>query len=268
MESYVKKGIGYITLTLILGTGLLMGGCAGTMAKLQDSFQAQRAYDAGFNQYEAKDYAGAITQFQRALTLDPKFDDAEAQLAWSYYHTQQFLLATRHFRQVILRQPQWAGLYDGLGWSRYRLQRFHLALEAFQQASALDPGNRDAGVGLAFSLFALERYQEALPQLERLCREGEGNGLRNASPDLEQVRSRYAWTLFYLGDYQKAREQFAKAVAARPDWAGLHNGLGWTLLRMGDRKKAGEHFESALRLQPEFTDAKEGLTQVETQVSM
>lgn len=268
MEIYARKGIGFIIVALVLGAGLLLGGCAGTMAMVQESFQAQRAYDAGLSRYQAKDYAGAIAQFQRAVTLDPKFDDAEAQLAWSYYHTEQHLLATRHFRQALVRQPQWPGLYDGLGWSRYRLQRYHLALEAFQQAVALDPSYRDARVGVAYTLFTLERYAEAFPLLDRLTREAEGNGLRNASPDLEQVRSRYAWTLFYFGDYQKARDQFAKAVAARPDWAGLHNGRGWTFLRMGNRQKAGEHFEYALKLQPELADAKEGLAQVETQVRM
>lgn len=268
MKVYARIGAGYIALALMLATGLLLGGCAGTMAKIQDSFQAQRAYDAGLSRYQAKDYAGAITYFQRAVTLDPNFDDAEAQLAWSYYHTEQYLLATRHFRQALVRQPQWLGLYDGLGWSRYRLQRYNLALEAFQHAVALDPSYRDAGVGLAYSLFALERYREALPHLERLTREAEASGLRSASSDLEQVRGRYAWTLYYVGDYQKARGQFAKAVTARPDSAGLHNGLGWTLLRMGDPQKAGEHFEEALKLEPEFADAKEGLTQVEAQVKM
>ncbi|HSB78257.1 MAG TPA: tetratricopeptide repeat protein [Candidatus Methylomirabilis sp.] len=268
MKVHARKWIEYITTALMLATVLLLVGCAGTMARIQDGFQAQRAYDAGLSRYQAKDYAGAITHLEKAVTLDPNYDDAKAQLAWSYYHTGQYLLATRHFRQALVRQPQWPGLYDGLGWSRYRQGRYNLALDAFQHAVALDPSYRDAGVGLAYSLFALERYREALPHLERLTREGEANGLRSASSDLDQVRSRYAWTLFYVGDYPKARDQFAKAVAARPDWAGLHNGFGWTLLRMGDPQKAGEQFEEALKLEPELADAKEGLTQVEAQVKM
>jgi tetratricopeptide (TPR) repeat protein len=268
MGILARKSIGSVAAAFLVGAWLLLGGCAGSMTQIQDGFQAQRAYNAGLERYQVKDYAEAITQFQRAVTLDPQFDDAEARLAWSYYHSEQYAPATRHFRQALLRQPQWPGLYDGLGWSRYRLQRYHLAIDAFQQAMALEPAYRDAAVGLAYSLFALERYREALPHLERLIREGEGNGLRSASSDLEQVRSRYAWTLFYLGDYGKARDEFAKGVAARPDWAGLHNGLGWSFLNLKDRQGAIRHFENALRLQPDFADAKEGLIQVETQVKM
>ncbi|HSB68709.1 MAG TPA: tetratricopeptide repeat protein [Candidatus Methylomirabilis sp.] len=263
MKKRYPTGMGYITVALILGMGLLIGGCAGAMTSLQRSFQAQRAYEAGLSQYKAKDFAAAAQEFRRAVELDPRLDDAEAHLAWSHYHAGEYAMATKHFRQTIARQPEWPGLYDGLGWSRYRLERYQLALEAFQKAVAMDPTYRDAGVGLAYSLFMLKRYREALPHLERLTREGEGNGLRSASTDLEEVRSRYAWTLYYLGDAAKAREQFAKGISAQPNWAGLHNGLGWTLLKLGDRQSAKQHFQHALNLQPELADAEEGLMQAE-----
>jgi Flp pilus assembly protein TadD len=78
---------------------------------------------------------------------------------------------------------------------------------------------------------------------------------------VEEVRSRLAWTLFYLKEYEKAQGQFQKGVAARPDWYGLHNGLGWTYLRLGDRVKARESFQRALQLRPDFADARTGLAQ-------
>jgi tetratricopeptide (TPR) repeat protein len=261
MIGHTWKWMRFLAVTLLLGSGLLTGGCAGTLARVRDDYQAQRIYEAGLSRYKTKDYTGALQQFQRALELDPSFDEAKAHLAWSYYHAGEFIPATKHFRQALLRQPQWAGLHDGLGWSRYRMERYNLALEAFQQAVALDPSYRDADVGVAYTHFALGRYREALPRLERLTRDGEGNALRSASSDLEQVRSRYAWTLFYLGDYGQAREQFRKGIAARPDWAGLRNGMGWTLLQLNDPQRARDHFEYALKLVPDFADAKEGLSQ-------
>jgi len=238
-------------------------GCGTTMAQvstaLQQAYEAQRAYGRGLDRYHAKDYAGAIPYFQRALQLQPSLDDAEAYLAWSYYHSGNYARATFHFRQAIARQPKWEGLYDGLGWSRYRVGRYHLALDAFREALALDPRYRDAGVGYAYSLFELGRYAEALPHLERLTREGEGSMGQSPAADLDEVRSRLAWTLFYLGEYIKARDQFLKGIASRPDWYGLHNGLGWCYLRLGDRAKARASFQRALQLQPNYADAREGL---------
>ncbi len=247
---------------LVLALSVLAGSCstvAQLPATLQAGWQAQRSYEAGLERYNAKDYSGAIQHLQRALDLEPNFDDAEAYLAWSFYYTAQYTEATRHFRQALRRQPKWEGLQDGLGWSRYRLGRYHIALEAFQQALALDPTYRDAAVGLAYSLFELGRYAEALPHLERLTHEGEASPSRRPAPDLENVRSRYAWSLLYVGDFERARDQFAKGIAARPDWYGLYNGLGWTYLKLGDRSRARQSFRRALQLKSDLTDAQEGL---------
>ena len=251
---------------LLLGLAVLFGGCGATTwsqitEKFEGGYRAQRSYEDGLDRYKAKDYPGAITFFERALALEPSFDDAQTYLAWSYYHTGEYAQATRHFRQTIERQPRWEGLYNGLGWSRYRVGRYHLAVEAFREALDLDPRYRDAAVGLAYSLFELGQYAEALPHLERLTKEGEGHAQQTPAKDVEEVRSRFAWTLFYLGQYGKAREQFLKGLAARSDWYGLHNGLGWTYLRLGDRVQARAEFRRVLQLQPDLADAKEGLVQ-------
>lgn len=250
---------------VLLGLGLALVSTGSVIAQAQSttrpqpSSQPRGSYQDGLDRFRAKDYRAAVPLFRRALELEPTSDDAEAFLAWSHYHLGEYTEATRHFRQALERQPKWEGLYDGLGWSRFQVKRYHLALDAFHQALAIDPRFRDAAVGIAFSLFELGRYAEALPHLERLTREGEGSGPPGAAADVEQVRSRYAWTLFYLGDYAKAREQFTKAILARPDWAGLYNGLGWTDLRLGAPARAQESFRRALQLQPDFADAKDGL---------
>ena len=250
---------------LALALGMLLAGCAGTMSDVATTYkegrEAQRNLDEGKAKYDAGDYAGAIPHFQRTLALDPKYDDAEAYLAWSYYHLAKYPDATRHFRQVVARQPRWEGAWNGLGWSRYRAGRYHLAVEAFQEAMSLDPRYRDAIVGLAYSYFELGKYVEALPHFERLTREGEGHIFQSATTDVEEIRSRYAWCLYYVGQYEKARAEFSKGLQAHPDWHGLHAGLGWTYLKLGDRAKARDSFQRALRLKPDYADARTGLAQ-------
>jgi Tfp pilus assembly protein PilF len=252
---------------VILGAALmlLLAGCGGVRSQVSQQFtqarRAQASYHDGLTRYEAKDYRGAIPHFARALTHDPAFDDAEAHLAWSYYHVGQYPEATRHFRKAMARQPKWEGLHTGLGWSRYRVGRYHLALEAFQAALALDPRYREAAVGRAYALFELGRYAEALPHLERLTREGEGSTFQRPTPDVDEVRSRFAWALYYGGHYATARDEFIKGLAARPTWYGLHNGLGWTHLQLGERAKAKASFQRALQLKADLADARQGLTQ-------
>jgi tetratricopeptide (TPR) repeat protein len=239
---------------------VLLAGCA-LSDQFRDQRQAQVAFDEGLQRYEARDYAGALPHLQRALMLRPTFDEAEGYLAWSEYYLARYAEAALHFRQVITRQPRWAGLYDGLGWTRYREGRYHIALQAFQQALDIGATDRDALIGSAFSLFELGQYREARPLLERLTQEGKATAFRTPAQDLEDVRSRYAWTLFYLGEYEQARAEFARGLVVHPEWYGLYNGLGWSQLRIGDRAGARASFERALKLQPKFADAREGLEQ-------
>jgi tetratricopeptide (TPR) repeat protein len=245
--------------------GLVLVGCADLRSEVttfyRDSRAAQQAYDAGQAKYQTGDYAGAIPYFQRALSIDPKYDDAEIRLAWSYYHSGKYPDATRHFLQVTTRQPRWEGAWNGLGWGQYRVGQYQLALEAFQQAVSLEPEYRDAAVGLAYSLFELHRYREALPLLKRLTLEGGYLYFPDPKSDIEEVRSRYAWCLYYTGGHEAARDEFAKGIRARPKWHGLHNGLGWTYLKLGDRAKARESFQRALRLDPDYADARAGLAE-------
>ncbi len=248
-----------------MALALLVAGCGNTLTQVsmraRQDLEAHRAYSAGVNRYAANDYAAAIPCFERALALEPTFDDAEAYLAWSYYSVGNYRDSTRHFRRTLARQPRWEGLYNGLGWSRYRLQRYHIAAEAFRQALDLKPQYREATVGLAYAYFESGRYSEAFPLLERLTREGEGSALQSAAPDVEEVRARFAWTLYYLGRTADAQREFLRALAAHPEWYGLHNGLGWTYLALKDSARARRSFQNALALHPGYADAQEGLAQ-------
>ncbi len=241
---------------------VLCNGCSTAADQLRTENQAQSEYDDGLNRYNAKEYASAVPLFERALAVKPDHDDARAYLAWSHYYLGSYPEAERQFQQALVRQPGWSGLHDGLGWSRYRMGSYSPALESFRQALAGDRHMRDASVGYAYSLFELGRYAEAMPHLERLVREGEPSSKRSAASDIDETRSRYAWVLFYLGDYNRAREQFIKGISARPEWAGLQNGLGWSSLRLGDKAQAQRAFKRALELSPGLADAKTGLAKL------
>jgi tetratricopeptide (TPR) repeat protein len=250
---------------LIASLAALLVGCAETLSGITTSFRegriAQQNYEAGKAKFRTRDYAAAVPLFQRTLSLDPKYDDAEVYLGWSYFHLGRYPDATHHFRQVTERQPRWESAWNGLGWSLYRAGEYQRALRAFQESIALDPVYRDAAVGLAYSLFELNRYREALPHLLRLTREGAYVYFPDPNSDVEEVRSRYAWCLYYTGAYQKAQEEFVKGLKVRPNWPGLHSGLGWTYLKLGDRARARESFQRALRLDPDYADARAGLAE-------
>jgi Flp pilus assembly protein TadD len=135
---------------LAVGLGGSGAGCAATRAEIATTFkegrEAQRHLDEGKAKYEAGDYAGALPHFQRTLVLDPRYDAAEAHLAWSYYQLGRYPEATRHFRQA---HPDWHGLHSGLGWTYLQLGDRAKARASFQRALQLKPDYADARTGLA-----------------------------------------------------------------------------------------------------------------------
>ena len=53
-----------------------------------------------------------------------------------------------------------------------------------------------------------------------------------------------------------AAEQFASALAIRPDWPEAHNNLGIALASQGRIAEALPHFERAVTLKPDFDQAR------------
>jgi tetratricopeptide (TPR) repeat protein len=215
--------------------------------------QARVLYDAG-------DYHSSRDRLLDAVALDESNDQANALLGWSHYHLGEYRAAAIVFKAGLRRQPSWEGLYDGLGWSRFRLGRYHLAMEAFQAALDLSPDHGDALVGLGTALFELGRYEGAIPPLDRGLR-GMKTVTGREALEAPAARARLAWSLYYVGRPVEALDAFERALRAAPQGAGLYNGLGWCHLKLGDRQRARVAFERALALQPGYDDAAEGLRQ-------
>jgi tetratricopeptide (TPR) repeat protein len=242
---------------------LVLPGAApgqGPLGGLRRGIQSQSLLRQGRVLYDAGDYAAARGRLLDAVALDDTNDEARALLGWSQYHTGEYRAAIITFKTGLRHQPSWEGLYDGLGWSRLRLARYHLAIEAFQSALDLSPDHGDALIGLGTALFELGRYEAAIPPLDRALR-GMATVVGRETRDAPAARARLAWSLYYTGRHVEALGAFERALRAAPQGAGLYNGLGWCHLRLGDRERARAAFERALVLQPGYEDAAEGLRQ-------
>jgi tetratricopeptide (TPR) repeat protein len=251
---------GAALLALLLLVVPTVAPAQGGLGGLQRGMQSQALLRQGRVLYEAGDYRAARDRLLDAVALDESNDQANALLGWSHYHLGEYRAAAIIFKAGLRRQPSWDGLSDGLGWSRFRLGRYHLAIEAFQAALDFSPDHGDALIGLGAALFELGRYEAAIPPLERGLRGMKTVAGLEAS-EAPAARARLAWSLYYVGRYVEAVDAFERALRSAPQGAGLYNGLGWCHLRLGDRQRARLAFERALALQPGYDDAAEGLRQ-------
>lgn len=67
---------------------------------------------------------------------------------------------------------------------------------------------------------------------------------------------------FSRGEFDRAREQFDKAIAAYPSYASAYNFLGMTLMRKGEAQPAQQAFEKAIELNDRFATAYTNLAKL------
>ncbi len=70
------------------------------------------------------------------------------------------------------------------------------------------------------------------------------------------------WQYFNQGRNAEAKEAFAKALEADPNYGAALNGMGWALLNSGDAAEAKPYFEKVIKAEPKAAGAMNGLARV------
>jgi len=151
-----------------------------------------------------------VDLLNRAITADPEFAEAYAQLAWIYYaFPSERHLAVQYAEKAIEIDPTVGRAHFVIGMrDRYYYRRQHNARAALQRAIDLSPNDSVVSVQA-------------------------GRHLAEQS-----------------GKYEAAIHFAKRAVAAEPGTSFIHDQLGFLLLRAGDPAAAVEHFREAIRLDP------------------
>ncbi len=179
-----------------------------------DQYLRGRGYLLDYHKHENID--SAISAFNRALTLDPKYAQAYAALGEAYrlgYLEGQggsdwMQKARFACDQAVADAPNLADGYACLGGVYRGTGEYEKAVAQFQKATALDPTNDDAFRGLADAYQKLNRPAEAEATYRQAIR------LR------PQYWAGYSWLgVFYWlqGRYDDAAKMFREVISLSPD---------------------------------------------------
>jgi serine/threonine protein kinase/tetratricopeptide (TPR) repeat protein len=190
---------------------LAVGGT--TVPSAYEYYLQGRGY---LQRYEvAQNVDTAITLFNRALELDPKYALAEAGLGEAYWRsyeqtkdTQWAEAARKSSAAAIALNDKLAQVYVTLGMIHTGTGHYKEAIQDLQKALALDPINADAYRELA------KTYQQ-------------------------------------MGRLKDAESTYLNAFAVRPGYWGTHNDLGGFYFRLGRYDDAGKEFRSVVDLTPD-----------------
>ncbi len=188
-------------------------------------------YQAGLALHEIKDYADAVTYYQRAADLNPQMSDAYANMGAALHAMHQDKEALTALKRALSLDPT--------------LQQVKSLIAAIGQQSGSE------ALVKAAQLHEQGKYQEALKYYEQALKE---------DPNNADIEARYGLALQALNKDKEASAAYDQAIALAPDNGTYYYYKGTLFDSQNQDDTAKKLYEKALALDPSLTQAKQALS--------
>jgi tetratricopeptide (TPR) repeat protein len=201
-----------------------------------DPGSAQGHSNLGLALYLAAKYPRAITEFQKALELDPHLDHTKVLLALSYFDSGEIVRATPLLEKAYQANREDPVIVAHLGLAYMRQDKDDKALAVLSHWVELEPNSPDALYfkGKAAMYLASDSFVQ----------------LTKAAPDSYRMYQLRAEMLRQQGLSPAAINEYKKAISQKSDAAGLHYALGTLYREVGRLDEALAEFNEELRISP------------------
>lgn len=181
----------------------------------------------------------AIDHLHRALEIDPKFANAHNTLGNILADSGELEDAIRHFRKALQTNPESAMTHYNLGRALAKRGDSEEAMAHYHRALEINPGDADVYNNLGLLLLSQGSLDQATEQFRKAL----------------GVNSNYAKAYFNLGKVYAQQDRlddavlnFQQALRIQPGVPEIHENLARTLARQGKRNEALREYQEALRL--------------------
>ena len=104
----------------------------------------------------------AITAFEKAITIDPNYSEAHADVGLAYFRMNDFKKAERNYLKATQLNPSNATAFSNLGSLYFNTQRYQEAKSSYERALRINPNHIDALANYASTLGTLGDYKGAI----------------------------------------------------------------------------------------------------------
>jgi Flp pilus assembly protein TadD len=156
---------------------------------------------------EQKNFADAVVQYEKAISINPHCVPAYNQLGLLYQKTGRFPDAELVFRRGIQAEPNVAILRNNIGYCFLSQERYTEAERQFREALTIDPAFKRARMNLAIVLGQTGRDAESLQEFSTVV-------------PAEVAYFNLAMIKFGKQSYADAEAALVKALSINPDCPG------------------------------------------------
>ncbi len=183
-----------------------------SLARLSEAIpkEARKEYEKGAKASRKGNPQKAISHFQRALALHPRYVQALNDLGVQYLRLNQLAEARAAFQRAIEVDPQTPHPHVNLGFLHLLQREPEAALTSLRQAVTLDPTNWSARMLHGIALMQTGDLERAQAELERAISLG-------PPPTSSIARLHLANLFLRRGEYARALEQSEKYLEEVPN---------------------------------------------------
>jgi tetratricopeptide (TPR) repeat protein len=210
---------------------------------------AETEYSQGLAQLSRDDYVRAVSNFEKAVEIDPNYAEAWYQAGYCYGMVNRPADALRASRQAAKLRPEWAAVWVNIGASSYALTQYKDALDAYRTAIKLDENNPDTQYSLGLTFNKLGRTDEEILAYRRAVQ---------IKPDHANALEKLGAALFKEKRYADSASTYDTLKIYKPD-AKTYNSLGESLIEAGKTDESVDAFNNALGFNPDFEKARYNL---------
>ena len=204
-------------------------------------------HDRGLSYAYAGEYQQALTDFNKAIELQPNFRDAYISRCENYRRLGDYQKALSDCDRAIEIDPNYARSYLNRGSILDQTGDQQGALASYTKAIELDPQLVEAYFNRGSIRYDLQDMPGAIADLTKAI---------ELQPDYAQAYNLRGYARSQTQDIQGALDDYNKAIALQPDLASAYINRGVARYQMGDRQGGIADIEMAAQLYQEQGDTE------------
>jgi tetratricopeptide (TPR) repeat protein len=194
---------------------------------------------------DLKDYAKAITDYTKAIAINPESLEAYFNRGIIYAALKDYAKAIADYTKAIAINPEDSGVYNNRGSAYDDLKDYAKAIADYTKAIAINPEYAKAYFNRGITYAALKDYAKAITDYTK--------AIAINPKDADTYYSR-GITYAALKDYAKAIADYTKAIAINPEYAKAYFNRGSAYDDLKDYASEIADYTKAIAIDPKDAD--------------
>jgi len=203
--------------------------------------------------YQKGDVDKAMSEYQKALAIDPVYAAPYYNLGFDYLQQKQVDKAIFEFQQTLALAPDSAEAHNDLGNCFFQKGQMDDAIVEFQKALAIDSENSDIYCNLGNALAQKGQVDEAILDYQKALA---------IDPSDADLYCNLGNALAKKGQLDEAILDYQKGLAINSTNSQAYFNYGNALIQKGQMDEATIQFQMALVIQPGFVEAQNNLARI------